>query len=134
MRRLHIGDQIIRYDTERTRTAYAAIKSGSALRCGCPYCRNFVAQRSTVYPEEFRQLLDQLGVDPKKEGDVFEESPYSSLVRYGGWFYLTGELIEAGERMADAGLDSSRIVPTMALPTTTKKSSSQECVDRDQSN
>jgi hypothetical protein len=105
MEQIRLGDQIIGYDSVGTRTAYAGMKSGSAERCGCPYCRNFVAQRSTVYPEKFRQLLDQLGIDPEKEGDVYEGGPEGSLMEYGGWFYLAGELIEAGERMADAGPD-----------------------------
>jgi hypothetical protein len=103
MEQIQIGDQIIRYDAKRTRAAYAAVQSGSAETCGCSYCRNFLAQRRTVYPEKFRLLLDQLGIDPEKEGDVFEEGQESLLARYGGWFYLAGELIEAGERMADAG-------------------------------
>lgn len=105
MEQICLGDQIIRYDKKRTRTAYAAMKSGSAERCRCPYCLNFLAQRSTVYPEKFRLLLDQLGIDPEKEGDVFENRQEDQLVGYGGWFYLAGEVIEAGERMTDAGSD-----------------------------
>ena len=103
MEQIHLGDQIIRYDAQETRKAYAAMNSGSPERCGCVYCRNFVAQRDTIYPKKFRLLLDQLGIDPEKEGDVFEGSPEGSLVGYSGWFYLAGELIEAGERMTDAG-------------------------------
>ena len=103
MNQIQLGDQIIRSDKEQTRRAYAAMTSGSAERCGCSYCRNFIAQRSTAYPENFRLLLDQLGIDPQKEGEVYEGSPECSLMEYGGWFYLTGELVEAGERMTDAG-------------------------------
>ncbi len=103
MEQIDLGDQIIGYDGNRTRTAYRAIKSGSAEGCGCPYCRNFVTQRSTVYPNNFRILLDQLGIDPEKEGEVYEGTPEGSLMEYGGWFYLAGELIEPGERMTDAG-------------------------------
>jgi hypothetical protein len=103
MEQIHLGDQIIRYDGSRTRAAYAAMNSGSPERCGCVYCRNFVAQRSTLYPEKFCRLLDQLGIDQGKEGDVYEGGPKGSMVEYGGWFYLAGELIEAGERMTDAG-------------------------------
>ena len=103
MEQIHLGDQIIRHDGKRTRTAYAAMKYGSAERCGCAYCRNFLAQRSTVYPEKFRLLLDQLGIESEKESHVYECGPKGSILEYGGWFYLAGELVEAGERMTDAG-------------------------------
>jgi hypothetical protein len=103
MEQLHSGDQTIRYDREQTGRAYAELKSGDAERCGCSYCRNFAAQRSMVYPENFRRLLNQLGVDAEKEGEVYECGPEGSMRVYGGWFYLVGELIEAGERMTDSG-------------------------------
>ena len=86
-----MGDQLIRFDLELTRAAYAALGSGVAEKCGCPYCRNFAMQRSTFYPETFRRLLDQLGVDLAKEGDLHEEGAEDTLVRYGGWFYLERE-------------------------------------------
>jgi len=98
---LYIGDHIIRYDREQTRKAYSAMRGGDAERCGCSYCKNFAAQRRTVYPEHFRVLLDQLGIDPEKEGEVYEYGPEGSLRGYGGWFYFVGELIKAGERMID---------------------------------
>jgi hypothetical protein len=79
------------------------LKNGDAERCGCSSCRNFAAQRSTAYRENFRQLLHQLGVDSEKEGEVYECGPDGSLWVYGGWFYVVGELIEPGERMTDAG-------------------------------
>jgi hypothetical protein len=53
--------------------------------------------------DNFRLRLDQLGIDPEKEGEVYECGPERSLRVYGGWFYFAGELIEPGERMTDAG-------------------------------
>ena len=103
MGQVQIGDQMVRYDRERTEKAYAGIKGGDAERCGCSYCRNFAAQRSAAYPENFRRLLNQLGIDVDKEGEVYECGSSGSLWLYGGWFYLTGELIQPGERMTDAG-------------------------------
>jgi hypothetical protein len=103
MEQILSGDQIIGSDRERTRAAYATMKKGAAERCRCPYCQNFVAQRGTVYPEKFRQLLDQLGIDPEKEGEVYEGAPEGSIMAYAGWFYLAGEVIEPGERLTDAG-------------------------------
>jgi hypothetical protein len=106
MDQLQLGDQVIRYDREQTKSAYAAMKSGDAERCGCTYCLNFAAQRATVYPENFRLLLDQLGIDPAKEGEVYECGPCDGLRRaYGGWFYFVGELTKPGERLTDAASD-----------------------------
>jgi len=62
-------------------------------------------QRSTAYPETFRRLLDQLGVDLAQEGDLHEEGTEDTLVRYGGWFYLAGELIQPAERLANTSPD-----------------------------
>ena len=104
MDRLQSGDQIILFDQEQTRKAYSGIKVGGAERCGCSYCRNFAAQRSSVYPENFLGILDQLGIDPEKEGEVYECGPDGPLRSYGGWFYFAGELVQPGERIAEAGL------------------------------
>ena len=84
MEQIQLGDQVIRFDRERTRQAYSSMKGGDAERSGCSYCRNFAAQRSTAYPEVFRSLLDQLGIDPEKEGEVYESGPEGSLRMYGG--------------------------------------------------
>src|SRR5450755_2392350 len=83
MEQIKLGDQVIRFDRERTRHAYSSMKGGDAERCGCSYCRNFAAQRSTAYPEVFRLLLDQLGIDPQKEGEVYESGPDGLLKMYG---------------------------------------------------
>lgn len=103
MEQIQLGDQIIRFNRERTRQAYSSMNGGDAERCGCSYCRNFAAQRSTAYPEVFRSLLDQLGIDPEKEGEVYESGPAGALRNYGGWLYFSGELVQPGERMTDTG-------------------------------
>jgi hypothetical protein len=103
MEQLQVGDQIVLYDRLRTEKAYSEMKTGDAERCGCASCRNFAAQRRVAYPVSFRQILKQLGIDPDKEGEVYECGSEGSLWRYDGWFYLSGELLEPGERMTDAG-------------------------------
>jgi hypothetical protein len=49
--------------------------------------------------QNFRLLLDQLGIDPEKEGEVYECGPDGNSTIYGGWFYLVGELVVGGERL-----------------------------------
>jgi hypothetical protein len=71
MSELQVGDQTVRYDRKATAVAYGGIKQGGAGKCGCFFCRNFAVQRSTI----FTALLEQRGVDPNKEEEVFEYGP-----------------------------------------------------------
>lgn len=105
MEEFRLGDQVICYDRGATATAYDAVASGDADRCGCVYCRNFAAQRAKVYPPDFLLLLEQLGIDPNKEGEVYDAAgPFELSIRpTGGWFYFVGELIQTGERLIQSG-------------------------------
>src|ERR1035438_1387315 len=98
MDEIQAGDQTIRFDRTLTRAAYSAVPGGGAERCGCLYCLNFAAQRSSVYPDEFRSLLKQIGIDHEKEGEVYEVGPEGDVRIYGGWFYFAGEVLKSGER------------------------------------
>jgi len=94
-----IGDQTIRYDRESTAAVYKTIERGDAEECGCIFCKNFALQRDRAYPASFKALLEQLGIDPHKEGEVFECGPVTDGCHlYGGWFYFIGEMVAAGER------------------------------------
>jgi hypothetical protein len=105
MEELRLGDQLVRFDRDATRSAYSLMPRGDAERCNCIHCRNFAAQRDTVYPQGFRNLLAQLGIDAKKEGEVFDMvGPFDDRIRpTGGWFYFVGELIEKGEKLTNEG-------------------------------
>src|SRR5258706_1368745 len=98
-----IGDQAIRHDREATLVAYATIAHGFPEECGCLVCRNFAVQRNLIYPASFRALLNDLGIDPSKEGEVFEYGPVEDGCHlYGGWFYFVGEMVRWGERNFNA--------------------------------
>jgi hypothetical protein len=105
MQELRVGDQLVRYDREATVTAYKSFPLGHADTCPSITCRNFAALRATIYPPTFRVLLDQLGIDPDKEGEVYDKvGPFDDKLRpTGGWFYFVGELIEKGERLMQVG-------------------------------
>jgi hypothetical protein len=120
MEELRLGDQLVRYDREATVAAYMAVASGHADRCNCVYCRNFATQRATIYPQGFRVLLDQLGIDPNKEGEVFDMvGPFDCMIRpTGGWFYFVGELIEPGERLMQVGDFQYWFQPSFPRPPT----------------
>ncbi len=98
MTEMRLSDQTVRYDREATSAVYETIEHGGAEECGCMFCKNFVVQRDLVYPGSFRVLLEQLGIDPNKEGEVFECGPVEDGRRLcGGWFYFVGEMVAAGE-------------------------------------
>jgi len=105
MEELRLGDQLVRFDREATAAAYDKLPSGDADRCKCVYCRNFAAQRATVYPQAFRAFLHQLGIDPQKEGEVYDSAGVDErrIRPTGGWFYFVGESIESGERLIQVG-------------------------------
>jgi hypothetical protein len=75
MTEMRVGDQTIRYDRDATAAVYRTLEHGFAEGCGCIFCKNFAAQRNLIYPDSFRALLDQLGIDPNKEGEAFECGP-----------------------------------------------------------
>jgi hypothetical protein len=97
-----VGEQKIRFDREATVTLYGdRIKVPGADQCDCIGCKNFAAQRSKVYPEDFLRLLEELGADPLKEWEAFDydfgrENLKSHL--YGGWFLFCGELVDGAEK------------------------------------
>jgi hypothetical protein len=72
MTELRVGDQTIRFDREATASVYTTVDRGGAEECGCVFCKNFAAQRTLVYPDSFSAVLHQLGIDPDKEGEVYE--------------------------------------------------------------
>jgi hypothetical protein len=99
MAELQIGDQSIRYDRQATAAIYNTITSGGAEECGCIGCRNFAAQRETIYPASFRDLLQLMGIDPAKDAEVYDVGPFpGGTYVYEGRFYFIGEVIAAGER------------------------------------
>ena len=103
MTEMRIGDQTIRSDRDATAAVYRNLEHGFAEKCGCIFCENFAAQRNLVYPASFRTLLEQLGIDPNKEGEAFEYGPVEDGCHlYGGWFYFVGEMVTAGERNCNA--------------------------------
>jgi hypothetical protein len=106
-RELCFGQQRIRFDREGTVLLYRdTITVADAERCTCTSCKNFAAQRTNVFPEEFLRFLKELGVDPSREWEIFDydfgpEDPHIHL--YGGWFLFCGELVEGSDRQTELG-------------------------------
>jgi hypothetical protein len=106
-RELSFGQQRIRFDREATAGLYRDIITvpGSEC-CTCISCKNFAAQRTKVFPEEFLRFLKELGVDPPWEWEAFDydfDPENSQNHLYGGWFLFCGELIEGLDKRSEIG-------------------------------
>jgi len=96
---LTVGAQRVRFDLAATHALYEqTIRAPGAEGCGCIYCKNYAAQRDSVFPKEFMSFLKALGIDPSKEWEAFNydfdvKNP-RRLSLYGGWFLLVGEVLD----------------------------------------
>jgi hypothetical protein len=95
MRNFQYKYWLIEFDREATVEVYRKIETGDAERCGCCYCRNFIAARDTVYPPNFITFLQDIGIDYRKEGEVFQcYKIRPGLHYYGGWFHFVGKVTD----------------------------------------
>jgi len=85
-------------DVAATTAAHARATHGGSESCECNGCRNFRLVRSQVYPAEFIALLESMGIDPRKDGEVYHNGSIApGLHDYGGWFHFIGELEVTGD-------------------------------------
>lgn len=88
-------DWKFKVDFDRTKEVYDKVKKGSPEECECYDCKNFSANRENIYPTEIKNLLEEFGVDYRKESEICH---YSKLENgkhfYGGWFHFKGKIIE----------------------------------------
>ena len=97
---IKVGQQVVRFDAEATKRLYVeAMAVAGADSCDCASCRNFAAQRNSVYPGDFVSLLKRLGVNPLVELEAFDYDFDLKQPRhlYGGWFPFCGELLEGAD-------------------------------------
>lgn len=114
---LRIGDQLIRYDRALTVRAYEGMTGGGADECKCGFCQNFKWKRALAYPASFIILLEELGIDPNKEGEVYEiYTDEQGICTFGGWFFFTGQILETGQREVEADGMTYRVGSGRALP------------------
>jgi hypothetical protein len=85
-------------DREATTLAYGRAERGGADTCDCADCRNFRVARTRAFPAEFLSLLDQLGIDPCKDAEVYHNARLApGRHDYGGWYHFIGTLHQTGE-------------------------------------
>jgi hypothetical protein len=116
---MKIGSAEFTFDRAATQQAFSAIEKGAPERCGCSYCRNFVAAREQVYSPPVVALLEQLGIDRTKEAETWQYCRIRPRVQqYGGFFHFCGSLVSGGDEMIQIGasawwhkIDYAQIAP-----------------------
>ncbi|MGD2132444.1 MAG: hypothetical protein PVI23_06585 [Maricaulaceae bacterium] len=93
-----LGDWEFSANRYETIKAYEAVANGGSESCDCSACRNFVPARETVFPSSFLTLLDKLGIDPSKDGEIYHVARMSpGLHEYAGWYHFVGSLNQSGD-------------------------------------
>lgn len=81
-------------DRQLTKDTYDKIIESGADSCKCNDCKNYVAYRDKVFPDEVRTLFDDLGIDYKKEVEVVSYEILPNGQHYiGGWFHFKGQVL-----------------------------------------
>ena len=87
-----------RADRDATLLAYGRTERGGADTCECAGCRNFRVARADCFPPEFIALLGELGIDPRKDAEVYHIARIApGRHDYGGWYHFIGFLDETVE-------------------------------------
>ena len=72
-------------NTEKTRQYYDQLTEADI--CNCLYCRNYIKEIKTAYPE-LSAFLDQLGVDIEKPFETIPVEPVNGVMLYSGVQYV----------------------------------------------
>jgi hypothetical protein len=89
----------IDHDTPATQSCYGKMSAG--VKCDCHQCRNFNAAVDRCFPQDFENLLDQLGIDRSKPIELchWYREP-SGLYVTGGWYHLVGTIVSGDDTIS----------------------------------
>jgi len=91
--RVKIKDWNVEVDRESTEQAHRQKTAGFAT-CSCSYCAWFRDHRAELFPNEFLDVLQTMGIDPTKDIEVYEAHEDPKWAFYGGWFHANGRLLD----------------------------------------
>lgn len=88
MEKIHYRNWTLWVDKVATQQAYDRF---AFEPCDCFDCQNYEQQKADILPQEFVDLLTQLGIDPLKYASVSQIRPKGHLLIYEGWYHFKGE-------------------------------------------
>lgn len=88
-----IGPWILEIDREKTREFYQQYHLITES-CSCHYCANWSLACGS-FRQETLDMFGRLGIDPRKEGEVFTANEKEDgMLLYSGFFHLVGKIIQ----------------------------------------
>ncbi|MBX2965654.1 MAG: hypothetical protein KF845_05870 [Cyclobacteriaceae bacterium] len=106
-------------DREATIATYQKMTS-QPEGCTCTPCENYLDNREQVYPNEVKKLFNRLGIDYRKESEVFESGRSGNgQYWYGGYFFFIGRFYRVRKRDKKHRTKMSKLVREMAVVTRT---------------
>ena len=87
----NFGRWVVKFDREETSRRYSLLPVGNG--CSCTECTNFNAAQGAAFPDDFRKMAEELGIDVKKPAELlhYHKEP-TGLHLTGGWFHVVGNL------------------------------------------
>jgi hypothetical protein len=88
---------VLETEKTQTETLYKNVSLSGAESCRCGTCKDFIALREKIYPDEIRDLFKKLGIDINKEVEVCDYGDDETGYIFSWWFHFIGEIIEGND-------------------------------------
>ncbi|MGP1908009.1 hypothetical protein ACTSEZ_07540 [Metabacillus sp. JX24] len=93
MEQIKVGSWLIEIDLIKTKEFYQKFHLITE-DCGCDYCSNYVLACDS-FPKNIKNTFNLLGIDPRKEGEVYELIDNEDGTHlYGGFYHIVGKIID----------------------------------------
>jgi len=88
---------VFEVDRSKTESLYDKVKLSGTESCGCGQCKEFIALKDIIYPQEIKELFKKLGVDIYKEFELCDHGNEEYGHVYSWWFHFVGKIIEGDD-------------------------------------
>jgi hypothetical protein len=79
--------------------------------CGCEGCRNLVLLRDGLYPGDVLALLEELGVDPRKEAEAYHTARLGPNRHLYSWcLHAVGRLVDGDDCQVEVSRTPTSVV------------------------
>jgi len=89
---MNIHGTEIQSDIEKTKSIYAEIEkmAPADYSCQCNHCQTFHKHLDGLFPQEFLDILNQLGINYKYPSEVAYLDEKDGMAVYNGWYHFVG--------------------------------------------